>query len=72
MVEGLCQAHNPGTEGEFEHFGGPKTAQPSPKPVYPSKHLHKLISVDPELSEKERETLYKVLEHNQCTFGFDG
>jgi hypothetical protein len=52
-------------EAEFEHFGGPKTAQPSTEPVYPSEHLRDLISVDPELSPEERDALYKVLERNQ-------
>jgi hypothetical protein len=71
-VEGLRQVHEPETEGEYEHFGGPKTAQPSPKLVYLSERLRELISVDPKLSEKERDALYKVLERNQRTFGFDG
>ena len=72
IVEGLRQVHDSATEVEFEHFGGPKTAQPSTEPVYPSERLRELISVDPELSEGERDALYKVLERNQRAFGFDG
>jgi hypothetical protein len=42
------------------------------EPVYPSKQLRELISVDPELPEADRDALYKVLERNQRAFGFDG
>jgi hypothetical protein len=57
---------------ETEFFRGPKTAQPGPDKIYPSKDLWEIIDVDPALPEEQRNTLYDVVGRNQQAFGFDG
>jgi hypothetical protein len=56
-----------------EHLGwGPKTTDPGPDKVYPSKKLREVIDVDLLLEVQQREALYKVVEQNQAAFGLDG
>ena len=56
-----------------EHLGwGPKTTDPSPDRVYPSKSLREIIDVDDSLDPQQRDALYRVVEQNQAVFGFDG
>jgi hypothetical protein len=40
--------------------------------IYPSAKLREVIDVDPLLEATQCEALYKVVEWNQTTFGFDG
>ena len=58
---------------DTKHLGqGPKTTDPGPDKIYPSKTFRETINVDPQLNPSQREALYKVVERNQATFGFDG
>jgi hypothetical protein len=52
---------------DTEHLGwGPKTADPGPDKVYPSKKLHEVINVDLLLEVQQL-----VVEQNQAAFGLD-
>ena len=58
---------------DTEHLGwGPKTTDPGPDKVYPSKQLREVIDVDSQLEPKQRDALYQIVERNQAAFGFDG
>jgi hypothetical protein len=58
---------------DTEHLGwGPKTTEPGPDQIYPSKRLHEFIDVDPSLTPMQRKALYEVVKRNQAAFGFDG
>lgn len=58
---------------EIKQLGwGPKTTDPGPDQIYPSNKLREVIDVDPSLEPKQCQALYKVVERNLGTFGFDG